>query len=183
MYLLLLIFFVAVGLIVVIAGYYNRAQELAQSVKENYANLAVTSKKRLELINILIDIARSYSDDEKLTPITVLNGSPAALAHATLRADSAVSHMNTLARKYPDLKSNDVFSQVTRDLNKIEPHLHDETALYNGAVKQYNTLCTRIPFLFVASSLGFTPASYFNIENTNSQGHFHETFLKSLILN
>lgn len=166
---LLLVLVIAVGLIIVIARYYNDAQGLSQSVRETYANVTVVLKKRLDLVNKLIDIARSYSDHEKLTFIAVVEGeSLGALAQASMRADGAVTQLNSLSRNYPELKANDTFQQLMRDLTKIESEVQNRREIYNSAVKKYNVLCTTIPFVFIASSLGFSQAPYFDVENADS---------------
>lgn len=101
---LLLIILAAAGYL---AMQYNKAQGLAQAVKEAHSNITVTLKKRLDLVNKLIDIARGYGEHEKLTHIAVVEGeSLGSLAQASLRADSTIIQLNSLSRNYPDLKAN-----------------------------------------------------------------------------
>ena len=91
MVLFLLVVIAAVGFLVV---QYNKAQGMAQLVKEAHSNITVTLKKRLDLVNKLIDIARSYGEHEKLTHIAVVEGeSLGALAQASLRADSTITQL------------------------------------------------------------------------------------------
>ena len=164
-----LLIIIAIGLIVVIAKYYNEAQGMSQSVRETYANVTVILKKRLDLVNKLIDIAKSYSDHEKLTLIAIVEGeSLGSIAQASMRADGAVTQLNSLSRNYPELKANDSFQQLMKDLTKIETEVQSRREIYNGSVRRYNTLCTTIPFVFVASSVGFSQAPYFNVEDEES---------------
>ena len=96
-----------------LAVQYNKAQSLAQSVKEAHSNITVTLKKRLDLVNKLIDIARSYGEHEKLTYIAVVEGeSLGALAQASLRADNTITQLNNLSRNYPELKANQMYMRL-----------------------------------------------------------------------
>lgn len=163
---LLLIIVIATGFLVV---RYNTAQGLAQLVKETHSNITVTLKKRLDLVNKLIDIARSYGEHEKLTHIAVVEGeSLGALAQASLRADSTITQLNTLSRNYPDLKANQTYVRLMEDLNQIESLVQDRREKYNRNVRLYNTFCNSIPFVFIAPSLGFPQAPYFDVANADA---------------
>lgn len=162
---LLLILISAIGFLVV---QYNKAQGLAQLVKEAHSNITVTLKKRLDLVNKLIDIARSYGEHEKLTYIAVVEGeSLGALAQASLRADNTITQLNTLSRNYPDLKANHTYMRLMDDLNNIESLVQSRRERYNGSVRTYNTFCNSIPFVFIAPSLGFPQAPYFDVANAD----------------
>lgn len=162
---LLLILIAAVSFLVV---QYNKAQGLAQFIKEAHSNITVTLKKRLDLVNKLIDIARSYGEHEKLTHIAVVEGeSLGSLAQASLRADNTITQLNTLSRNYPDLKANQTYMRLMDDLNAIESLVQSRRERYNGGVRTYNTFCNSIPFVFVAPSLGFPQAPYFDVANAD----------------
>ncbi|CCH52823.1 LemA protein [Fibrisoma limi BUZ 3] len=151
-----------------LAVQYNKAQSLAQSVKEAHSNITVTLKKRLDLVNKLIDIARSYGEHEKLTYIAVVEGeSLGALAQASLRADNTITQLNNLSRNYPELKANQTYMRLMDDLHKIESLVQDRREKYNAGVRIYNTFCNSIPFVFIAPSLGFPQAPYFDVSNAD----------------
>ena len=46
---------------------YNSMQRTVQAIKEAQSNVIVFMKKRIELVNKLIDITKGYGDHEKLT--------------------------------------------------------------------------------------------------------------------
>lgn len=148
---------------------YNRAQGLAQVVKEAHSNITISLKKRLDLVNKLIDIARSYGEHEKLTFIAVVEGeSLGSLAQASVRADGTLTQLNSMARNYPELKANQTYNRLMDDLSKIEGELQNRRERYNGAVRTYNTFCNSIPFVFLAPSLGFPQAPYFDVANADA---------------
>ncbi len=160
--------FIIIATISFLAVQYNKAQGLAQLVKEAHSNITVTLKKRVDLVNKLIDIARSYGEHEKLTHIAVVEGeSLGALAQASLRADNTITQLNTLSRNYPDLKANQTYMRLMDDLHKIESLVQDRRERYNGGVRVYNTFCNSIPFVFIAPALGFPQAPYFDVANAD----------------
>lgn len=160
---------VVIGMGVYLMKQYNQAQGYAQGVKEAHSNITVTLKKRLDLVNKLIDIARSYGEHEKLTHIAVVEGeSLAQLSQASARADSAVTQLNSMARSYPDLKANSTYIRLMEDLARIENDVEQRRESCNARVRYYNTFCNSVPFVFFAPSLGFKPAPYFSVESADS---------------
>lgn len=138
-------------------------------MKEAHSNITVTLKRRLDLVNKLIDIARSYGEHEKLTHIAVVEGeSLGSVAQASLRADSTIAQLNTLSRNYPDLKANQTYMRLMNDLNNIESLVQSRREKYNESVRTYNTFCNSIPFVFIAPSLGFPQAPYFDVASADA---------------
>jgi LemA protein len=166
---LFLFFLLLLGTLIFLGVRYNQAQQVGQSVKEAHSNITVATKKRLDLVNRLIDIARSYGEHEKLTYIAVVEGeSVAGLSQAALRTEGAITQLNTMARNYPDLKANQTYQQLMTDLKNMETLIQDRRERYNRAVREYNTLCSSLPFVFVAQWLGFPQAPYFDVANADS---------------
>jgi LemA protein len=66
-----------------------------------------------------------------------------------------------LKEAYPDLKANQNFLQLQKDLVEIEDHLQYARRFYNGAVRDNNTAVQRIPDMFIAKSFGFPEAEFF----------------------
>ena len=159
---------IVIAVISFLAIQYNKAQGLAQVIKEAHSNITVTLKKRLDLVNKLIDTVRNYGEHEKLTYIAVVEGeSLGALAQASMRADHTLTQLNTLSRNYPELKANQTYMRLMDDLNKIESLVQDRRERYNGGVRIYNTFCNSIPFVFIAPALGFPQAPYFDVANAD----------------
>jgi LemA protein len=67
----LLLLLILVGGVAYLVRLYNGLQKASERVREAHANIVVSMKKRIDLANKLIDIAKSYGDHEKLTHIAV----------------------------------------------------------------------------------------------------------------
>ena len=158
---------VPVGLFLM--GSYNGMQSQAQGIKEAHSNTIVSMQKRVDLANKLIDIASSYGEHEKFTQITVAqNESVQAAMNTSQEVDGTVNRILSMARAYPDLKANQTYQNLMGQLEKIENDLQQKRQVYNGRVRSYNTSCTSIPIVFVASYLGFKTAPYFDVANADS---------------
>ena len=161
------LFILVVGVIAVVVRRYNALQALAQGVREAHANLLAAMKKRIDLTNKLIDIAKGYADHEKLTHITVSSGGDDIAVGGTASA-GALNQVMKLATQYPDLKANATFQQLMAQLDGIEGDLQVKREAYNAQVRNYNTALMRLPVSLYARHLGFRPAPYFDVENADA---------------
>src|SRR5690606_38823679 len=164
---LLFMMFIGAGFLVV--RRYNALQTLAQGVREAHANVMASMKKRLDLTNKLIDIARGYADHEKLTHISVAGtGDAIAVGGVGAAAAGALNQVLKLANQYPDLKANAAYQQLMGQLDQIEVDLQAKRETYNASVKAYNTALLRLPVSLYARQLGFRPAPYFDVDSADS---------------
>ena len=164
-----IILLILIGGAVLLMLKYNSAQGLAQGVKKSHSDITIALKKRVDLVNKLIDIAKSYGEHEKLTIISIVEGdSLSNLAQAAMKADATITQLNTIARNYPDLKANQTYLRLMDDLTIIETEIQAKRERFNNSVMEYNTFCNSIPFVFFAPTLGFPQASYFDVSNADS---------------
>lgn len=149
---------------------YNESQALAQQVRENHSNIMVSMKKRVDLANKLVDIARNYGDHEKLTHITVAQSESmgSAIATSNQQISNVLSGVMAMSRDYPELRASEAYQLLMQQLEQLEADLQQKREFYNSTVRTYNTGLTQIPFVFVSSQLGFKAASYFNVENSDT---------------
>ena len=70
-----------------------------------------------------------------------------------------------LAEAYPDLKADQNFRELSKELTKVEDDIANSRKYYNACVKTYNTKIQVFPASIVARGRGFEPASLFELEN------------------
>lgn len=168
---LLLLLLILVGGIVYLIRLYNGLQKASEGVREAHANIVVSMKKRIDLANKLIDIAKSYGDHEKLTHIAVSqadSGGDAAVIAASSQAAGAVQTVLKLATQYPALRASETYNLLMSQLEKVEANLQERRETYNGIVRGYNERIGGIPANLIAPSLGFRKAPYFNVDDADS---------------
>lgn len=165
-----LLVLVAVGVWAVLA--FNRLVKLRNQVRTAWADIDVQLKRRHDLIPQLVSAVKGYAGYERgvLSSVTELRSqaiaekSPAQLGHTEAALHRGVMQILALEEAYPDLKANQNFLQLQRDLVEVENNLQYARRFYNGAVRDYNTSLERFPGVLVASAGGFTPLEFFSAD-------------------
>lgn len=116
-------------LLVIILGFiviFNSLITARQKVKNAWAQIDVQLKKRADLVGNLVEVVKGYSKYEKklLTDITqrranVMNSSdPSQLIAESNGLASSLKSVFAVAENYPDLKANENFLELQRQLSR-----------------------------------------------------------------
>ena len=73
------------------------------------------------------------------------------------------------AEEMTELKANEQFLMLQKNLSKIESQLQAARRIYNGDVTLYNTAIQSFPNNIIANILKFEPAELFTIEEYKAQ--------------
>jgi len=157
---------VAAALLVPIVKIYNGLRRYAEAVKRAQSNLVGELRKRATLVNQLIDVCKGYGDHEKLTHLTVSapaqsDADPAGLARAT---SQAMTGLNLVVDRFPELKANETYKMLMGQLHAIEDALQAKREALNHEVEAYNQYRGRFPAVLIAGQLGFPEAAYFSTD-------------------
>ena len=87
-------------------------------------------------------------------------GSPGAAAEANEGLTAAIGRLFAVAEAYPDLKASENFLQLQEDLTDTEDKISAARRYYNATVMRFNTAVQSIPWVLVATPLGF--GAYFS---------------------
>lgn len=148
---------------------YNRLVRLRNQVRTAWADIDVQLTRRHDLVPQLVAAVRGYASHEQtvLQAVTDLRSqalalkSPAQLGEIETALEQAVSRVLALKEAYPDLKASENFSQLQRDLVKVEETLQYARRFYNGAVRDLNDGVQRVPDVVLARSFGFSSAEFY----------------------
>lgn len=148
---------------------YNRLVRLRNQVRAGWSDIDVQLMRRHDLVPRLVDAVRAYASHETATfeSVSALRAramattSPRELAGIEQSLEQAVGRLVVLNEAYPELKANQNFLQLQRDLVDVEDHLQYARRFYNGAARALNDGVARVPDVFVARALGFGEAEYF----------------------
>ena len=176
MIILLLAIVAAAGAWAVVA--FNRLVRLRNQVRAAWADIDVQLARRHDLVPPLVAAVRAYAGHERATleAVTELRAqalsltSPARLGEVESALEQALSRLFALREAYPDLKANENFAQLQRDLVEVEDHLQFSRRFYNGSVRDYNTAIERVPDLVIARAGGFTSAEFFQARDEERVG-------------
>lgn len=166
----LIVLLLVAGIWAVLA--FNGLVKLRNQVRTAWADIDVQLKRRHDLIPQLVSAVKGYAGYERnvLTSVTELRAqamaqkSPALLGQTETALQKGVMQILALEEAYPDLKSNQNFLQLQRDLVEVENNLQYARRFYNGAVRDYNTTIERFPGMLVAHAGGFAPDEFFSAE-------------------
>lgn len=152
---------------------FNGLVRLRNQVRTAWADIDVQLRRRHDLIPQLVNAVKGYAGYERsvMTTVTELRSqamaltSPAKLGETEAALERGVNQLLALQEAYPDLKANQNFLQLQRDLVEVEDHLQYARRFYNGAVRDYNTTIERFPSMLVAQTGGFKPSEFFSAED------------------
>ena len=149
---------------------YNSLRQLAESVKEAQSNIDVSLRKKISLVNQLIDVANTYMDRESLIVLKVSqDATEAAMQQAYQQTGTVLSTIQGMAQKFPDLKANDQYNNLAAAISQSETELQNYRVRCNARIKEYNSKRSALPHALYASALGFRPAKYLELEAVESQ--------------
>ncbi len=162
-----LVAFLAWGVII-----YNRLVGDKNRVLSAWSDIDVQLKRRHDLIPKLVDAVRHYAAYESatLTEVTELrtrsrqSDSIAEIGGVESQLAGRVRHLVALAEDYPDLKADDAFLTLQKDLTDVENTIQYARRYYNGAVRMLNTRIDSFPDTLVAGMFRFIKADYFEID-------------------
>jgi LemA protein len=165
---------ILIGLAVVLwaAFAFNRLVRLRNQVRTAWADVDVQLRRRHDLVPQLVAAVKGYMGHERgvLTAVTELRAqavaltSPARLGEVEGALEKALTQLFALKEAYPDLKANESFLQLQRDLVGVEDNLQYARRFYNGAVRDYNTAIQRFPDMIIANARGFTEREFFHAD-------------------
>lgn len=165
----------AVALIWAIA-LYNGLIRLKNRVDEAWSDIDVQLKRRYDLIPNLISTVKGYAAHESTTFQKVTEARTAAMAahesgdakeqaKAENMLSSTLKSIFALAENYPDLKANQNFLELQRELSDTEDKIQASRRFYNGNVRDFNTKIELFPNNIIAGMLNFSKREFFEVEN------------------
>lgn len=171
--------FLLIGLIVVIIGYliltYNGLVKARQMAKEAWSGIDIQLKRRANLIPNLVETVKGYAthEMETFTWVTELRANAervddddvAGRAQSEALLGDALVKLMAVAEAYPELKANENFQELQKELSAIEGEIQMSRRYYNGAARSLNVKVESFPSNLIANNFGFSQMDYFEIEN------------------
>jgi len=150
---------------------YNTLVQKRRKVDEEWANIAAAIKRRADLIPNLIETVKGYAGHERevLEKVTEARtavmgaGNPAEQLRAENMLTGALKSLFAVAENYPNLKANENFVELQRELSETENKINEARKIYNSAVQELNVKIESIPSNFVAQTFRFKKAEFFEV--------------------
>jgi LemA protein len=183
-------YYIFLGIVLVLGiwgvALYNRFVSLVNRAKEALSDIDVQMKRRFDLIPNLIETVKGYAAHERgtLDAVTEARAKAAetkidasnisaeqlqAFSQAEAGLESALGKLFAVAENYPDLKANQNFLELQRELVDTENKVQASRRFYNGNVRDLNTALEQFPGNIVGSAFSFTPMAFFELAENEQE--------------
>ena len=160
-------------LVILVAGAYNGLVASRNRVKDQWSQIDVQLKKRADLIPNIVETVKGYAKHEKETLEDVVKARNALNTASTVEDEmkannqitGALNKLFALSEAYPELKANENFMSLQRDLKDIEDKISYARQFYNDSVMTYNNKVQMFPTNIIANIFNFKESKFFEIEN------------------
>jgi len=172
---LILIIVLAILAIIVVWALvtYNRLVRLRVSADEGESEIDVQLKRRHDLIPNLVETVKGYAGHERETLQRVTDARGAAISAkgpqergaAEGALSQALGRLLAVSEAYPDLKANQNFLELQRELTATEDRIQAARRFYNTQVEALNTKIQSLPSKIVANMGNFSEREFFELED------------------
>ena len=151
---------------------YNGLVTKEERVSSAWANVETVYQRRADLIPNLVNTVKGYAAHESQTlmevaearakstaisvdPSTATPEQMEAWMKAQSEVGSALGRLIAISENYPDLKANQNFLELQKQLEGTENRISTERRKYNEEVRDYNVKLRRFPTNIIAGMFGF----------------------------
>ncbi|QQR77717.1 MAG: LemA family protein [Candidatus Moraniibacteriota bacterium] len=168
--------YILLGIVVVLVVWgvaaYNGLVMFKNRAGEAWSDIDVQLKRRYDLIPNLVSTVKGYAAHEsgvfqKVTEArsqAMQAGGTVEKAQAENMLSGALKSLFAVAEAYPDLKANQNFLELQRELSDTENKIQASRRFYNGVVMEYNTKIETVPTNIIANMFTFTKREFFELE-------------------
>lgn len=157
---------------------YNGMVASQETATTAWADVQATYQRRLDLIPNLAKTVQAYAKHEKSTleevtrarasvgqvHIDPSQATPEQLQQyqqAQGQLSAALGRLMVVAERYPELKANENFKDLQKQLEGTENRINEARQKYNEAVQSYNQRVRSMPTAILARFFGFSVMSKF----------------------
>jgi LemA protein len=173
--------YVIIGIVVIIVAFlwftYNGLVSGKARVDESWSGIDVQLKRRSSLIPNLVETVKGYAAHEKevfenvsaARSALMQAGSPKEKAEADNALTGTLKSLFAVAEAYPELKANENFLSLQRDLADAEDKIAYARQFYNSNAMNYNIKTKVFPNVLLAGMFGFKPVEFYEAEDQARQ--------------
>jgi len=163
---------IAVLLVIFVIMSYNKLIVLRTRVEEAWADIEVQLKRRYDLIPNLMNTVKGYATHESGVFEKVTQARSAAMgatgmtdkAQAENMLSGTLKSLFAVAEAYPQLKANENFLSLQKDLTDTEDKIQYSRRFYNTNVRDYNIKIQVFPSSIIAGVFSFKKKDMFEAE-------------------
>ncbi len=151
---------------------YNGFVRLVNRAKEAWSDIDVQMKRRYNLIPNLIETVKGYASHEREVLEQVTKARTAAMGAQSVEDHGKSENMLSgtlktlfaVSENYPQLKANENFLELQRELSDTENKIQAARRFYNTNVRDLNIKVDSFPANIVAGIFKFQKKEFFELE-------------------
>ena len=156
-------------LLVFIIAVFNALIKLRNSVKDHWSQIDIQLKRRFDLIPNIVETVKAYAKHEEETLKEVVEArnlyekstTHEEAINADLKLNEYVLKLIALAEAYPELKANENFVHLQKELSETEDKIAYARQFYSDSVLKYNNKLQTFPNNIIAKLFGFKAEEFF----------------------
>jgi LemA protein len=158
---------VVIGFFIYFISSLNRLRSLSNASEATLSQVRVAMKKRLDMIEQLVDLSKEYAkfEQETLEKITgmranVTVANPKEIKNIDDTSRSILGNVVAVAESYPELKTSQTVTMIMNSVKDVEDEIARQRYTYNNIIQEYNTMLDNIPSNYIGRSAGMTKKEY-----------------------
>ncbi len=175
---------VVVILVFIIAAIFNRLVNLKNRSEEAWSDIDVQLKRRHDLIPNLVETVKGYAKHEKELFEKVTEVRAAAIsskgiadkAKAENQITEALKSVFAVAENYPNLKANENFVELQREITDTEDKIQAARRFYNGNVRDLNIAIESFPSNIIANMFSYKKKELFELDDVEERKNIEVKF-------
>lgn len=156
---------------------YNGFIRLITRVKEAWADIEVQLKRRYDLIPNLVETVKGYAAHERELFEKVTEARSKAMGAQGIEEKGKAENVLTgtlkslfaISENYPQLRANENFLELQRELTDTEDKIQAARRFYNGNVRDLNIKVETFPSNIVAGMFKFLKMEFFELEEESAK--------------
>lgn len=149
---------------------FNALVKARNAVDQAWSHIEVELKRRFDLVQNLVEVAKGYAKYESDTfkQVTALRtqarpfGDAAAANQAQPQLTQTITQIVALAENYPQLRADRSFLSLQSELSETENRIAERRHAYNQTVNVYQNLLHSIPSNLVVDVQGLPEREFFD---------------------
>ncbi len=177
------ILYIVIAVIVILVIWfvlgYNGLISRVNRTKEALSDIDVQLKRRYDLIPNLVETVKGYASHETSVFENVTKartaamqagstGSPSDQVAAENQLSGALKTLFAVSEAYPDLKANQNFLELQREIEDTEDKIQASRRFYNSNVQELNTSIQQFPGNIIAGMAHIGPMQLFQIDASDA---------------
>ena len=160
---------------------YNGMVKVEEQATTAWGNVQSAYQRRADLIPNLVNVVKGYASHEKETLEGVVNARAKATSinvnaddltpeklqqfqQAQGELSQALGRLIAVSEAYPDLKANENFMDLQKQLEGTETRINEARNTFNNTVQTYNVKIRKFPNSLLAGIFGFDKMAKFEAD-------------------